>query len=291
MVPVLAGPGTAKIFSDVLEQIVEVALSSAKALIGMTQWSLSKLREYLVGQKIISGVSLEWLRQLLRRHGIRWRRTKTWKHSTDPDFWRKYRRIRRLYRARPAGGRRICVDEFGPLNLQPRQGQCLARGGGLTRHRATYHRTGGVRYFLAAWDLETKRLFGQFKERKRWTEFLSFLKWLRRKYRRSETLHIVLDNLSTHLKSEVIQWAAANRVKFYFTPSNASWLNRIECQFTALKKFTLDNSDYKSHEEMQAAIHSYLAWRNKRRRIAIEPWRASIRRRTHRKQHACKHAA
>lgn len=287
----MSGSGTAKIFSEILEQIAEVALSSAKALIGMTQWSLSKLREYLVSQKIIAGVSLEWLRQLLRRHGIRWRRTKTWKHSTDPHFWHKYRRIRRLYRTRPADGRRICVDEFGPLSLQPRHGQCLTQGGGVIRHRATYHRTSGVRYFLAAYDLETNRLFGQFKARKRWTEFLSFLKWVRRKYRSSETLYIVLDNLSTHLKSEVVQWAKANRVKFYFTPSNASWLNRIECQFTALKKFALDNSDYPSHEQMQDAIHSYLGWRNGRRNIAIEPWRASILRGKNRKQTAGKRVA
>jgi len=35
-----------KFFADVVEQIAEVALSSPKALIGLTQWSLSKLREY-----------------------------------------------------------------------------------------------------------------------------------------------------------------------------------------------------------------------------------------------------
>jgi hypothetical protein len=28
-----------------------------------------------------------------------------------------------------------------------------------------------------------------------------------------------------------------------FTPSNASWLNWIECEFTALRYFTLDGSD------------------------------------------------
>jgi transposase len=63
-------------------------------------------------------------------------------------------------------------------------------------------------------------------------------------------------------------------IKFYFTPSNSSWLNRIECQFTALKKFALENSDYRSHEEQAAAIESYLAWRNDQREIAVEPWRS-----------------
>jgi len=264
-----------KFLTDVVEQIAEIALSSPKALIGMTHWSLSKLRDYLVSQKVISTISLDWLRTLLLRFGIRWRHTKTWKESSDPQFASKYRRIRRLYRHRPHNGRRICVDEFGPLNLQPRHGRCFTKKKSrhVDRHRATYHRQGGVRHFLAAYDLETGRLFGQFTKRKTWVEFLAFLKWLRRRYRAEETLHIVLDNYGTHPKQEVLAWAKRHRVKFYWTPTNASWLNRIESQFTAMKAFALENSDYQTHEEQQEAIESYLDWRNGRREIAIEPWR------------------
>jgi len=32
-----------------------------------------------------------------------------------------------------------------------------------------------------------------------------------------------------------------------YTPTNASWLNWIECEFTAIRYFTLDGSDYPSH--------------------------------------------
>ncbi len=56
--------------------------------------------------------------------------------------------------------------------------------------------------------------------------------------------------------------AKANKVTFVFTPTNASWMNRIEREFTAREKFSLENCDYTSHEEQQAAIHSYLRWRN-----------------------------
>jgi hypothetical protein len=53
--------------------------------------------------------------------GFRWQATKTWKGSRDPDFAAKMARILDLYDP-PADGRVICVDEFGPLNLQPRPG-------------------------------------------------------------------------------------------------------------------------------------------------------------------------
>ncbi len=75
--------------AEVVEQICKVALSPPQKLIGMSVWSLEKLRQYLQEQKIVGSISLEWLRQVLRRHKIRWRHTKTWKDSNDPRFWPK----------------------------------------------------------------------------------------------------------------------------------------------------------------------------------------------------------
>jgi transposase len=262
-----------KFLADIREQIAEVALSSPKSLIGMNRWSLPKLREYLVQQMIVPNISVEWLRQLLHRAKIRLRRTKTWKESTDPLFWQKYQAIRRLYRQRPANGRRLCVDEFGPLNLQPRHGQCYACDGRVKRLRATYKRNSGVRHFLAFYDMETDRLYGQFTRHKTWVEFLAFLKWVRRRYPASQVLHMVLDNYGPHLKAEVRAWAATHGVRFYYTPTSASWLNRIESHFTALKEFALNTSDHRSHEEQQEAIEDYLSWRNRKRLIAMQAWK------------------
>jgi len=286
--PYYCGHGTPRKFvAEITEQIVEVALSSPKALIGMNCWSLPKLRDYLVEQRIVGSISVSWLREMLRQRKVRWRHTKTWKESTDPEFWPKYRAIRRLYKRPPSSGRVICVDEFGPLNLQPRHGTCVVGPGKrVERHRATYNRRGGVRHMFGAYDMKTDRLGGVFARQKNWVEFLKFLRRLRRKYRSGEVLYIVLDNASFHLKTEVRTWAAKHRVRFYFTPSNASWLNRIECHFTALRKFALDNSDFRTHEEQQEAIEQYLGWRNGTRDISLRNWRS------YRRQHKVKrHAA
>jgi transposase len=260
---------------EVREQIVEIALSSPKILIGMNQWSMPKLRAYLIQQGMVADISVEWLRQLLRRYKVRLRRTKTWKESTDPQFLMKYRALRRLYRNRPANGRRLSIDEFGPLNLQPRHGQCLASKDKLSvrRLRATYNRKAGVRHFLAFYDLETDRLYGRFTASKTWVQFLSFLRWVRRRYPATEKLHIVLDNYGPHTKAEVALWAFGHNIRFYFTPTSASWLNRIECHFASLKKFALDTSDHRNHAEQQEAIDSYLVWRNRRRLVAKMSWK------------------
>jgi transposase len=256
------------------EHIAEIALSSPIALIGMTQWSVPKLRQYLIEQEIVASISIRWLGEILRRYKVRLRRTKTWKESTDPLFARKYRAIRRLYRHRPSNGRRLCIDEFGPLNLQPRHGHCRkGPGKRVERLRATYNRHQGVRHFLAYYDLETGRLYGRFTEHKKAADFLSFLKWVRRRYPRSQTLHVVMDNYGTHITEAILKWSKSHNIRVYLTPTNGSWLNRIESQFTALKKFALQPSDYRNHEEQQAAIESYLTWHNHARDLSITGWK------------------
>lgn len=267
--------GPRKFMADITEQIAEIALSPPTELIGMSVWSLPKLRDYLVAQKIVASISLERLRQILNGRKVRWRHTKTWKDSTDPDFWPKYRRLRRLYTGgRPVGGRRLCLDEFGPLNLLPRHGMHYARTGHVDRLRATYHRTGGVRHLMGVYDLERDTLHGIFVEKKNGAAFLAFLKWVRRRYRGGEVLHVVLDNATFHLTADVAQYAATHQIRFYFTPTGASWLNRIECHFAALRKFALDNTDYRSHDDMQAAIRRYLHWRNGTEVISLRNWNA-----------------
>ena len=167
----------------------------------------------------------------------------------------------------------ICVDEFGPLNLQPRPGRGWFPTRRPARLRATYNRYGGVRHMLAALDLASGQLFYRFRDRKRWQEFLGFLKQLRARFPTGR-LYVVCDNFSPHLKAEIGNWCAGHDIELVFTPTNASWLNWIESEFTALRYFTLDGSDYPSHTAQEAAIAGYIRWHNKRarpkRRFAID---------------------
>jgi transposase len=237
-----------------------------------TTWSLSKLVEYLAEANRIV-ISAESVRTVLRRAGISWQATKTWKASKDPDFAAKMARILDLYDHPPIDGRVLCVDEFGPLNLMPRPGKGWYPHQQPKRLRATYTRTAGVRQMFAALDLATGELFYRFRDRKRAREFLDFCKQLRRRFPAGR-LYLVCDNYGAHTKAEVTTWCAEHDIELVFTPSNASWLNWIECEFTALRYFTLDGSDYPSHTAQEAAIARYIRWHNKhaqpKRHFAID---------------------
>jgi len=238
-------------------------------------WSLTKLADYLVRKGVVDDISHEGLRSLLREEGVSFQAMKTWKHSNDPEFEQKKNRILELYeiadgtvKAKRKGPQVvICFDEFGPLNLQPHPGRHWAeRGGGGSeprrRRRATYVRRGGVRHLLAAYDLSTDKLYGHIKTRKGRSEFLAFCRYLRSLYPASVRIAIVLDNFSPHTGTAVEEWAKANNVELAYTPNYASWLNRVEAQFTALRYFCLDGTDYESHFEQASVIRRYIAWRN-----------------------------
>jgi hypothetical protein len=233
---------------------------------------------------VVDDISYEGLRGLLREEGVSFHRTKTWKTSHDPDYAAKKARVEHLYAI--AGDEVIpeedepevifCLDEFGPLNLQPHPGGQWAERGGKhkepgreprPRRRATYTRPHGVRHLFAAYDLGKDKLYGHIKPKKDRTGFPEFCRYLRSLYPPKTRIAIVRDNfsprLTTRKDSRVSDWAAADNVEFAYTSTNSSWLNRIEAQFTALRHFTLDGTDRASHKEQESMIRRYIIWRNK----------------------------
>jgi transposase len=243
-------------------------------------WSLTKLADHLVRKGVVDDISHEGLRALLREEGVSFQALKTWKTSNDPDFEAKKNRILELYdiadqKVQPGPGDPsvvICVDEFGPLNLQPHPGRQWAetgprRSSPRRRRRATYTRPHGVRHLLAAYDLGTDTLYGHMKHRKGRVQFLELCRYLRRLYPSDVRMAIVLDNWSPHrstMKDTTVgDWAKANNVELAYTPHYASWLNRIEAQFTALRYFCVDGTDHPSHEDQARMIRRYIAWRNR----------------------------
>ena len=173
-----------------------------------------------------------------------------------------------LYDHRPADGRVICVDEFGPLNLQPRPGKAWRPAGEPARQRATYTRTDGVRHMLAALDLATGKIYYRIRDRKRWREFLDLLKVLRTRWPVGR-LYLIVDNFAPHRHAEVQAWCQTNNVELVFLPTYASWLNWIEAEFAALRYFALNGTDHRSHAEQNAAIAGYVRWRNARARPKV----------------------
>jgi transposase len=259
------------------QQIKKIALSRpVDHDLPFSTWSLAKLADFLVAEGVVEDISHEGLRALLREQGVSFQRLKTFKASTDPDFEAKQARVLELYaiadgHAEPGPDDPAVViglDEFGPLNLQPHPGRQWARPRAKPKRiRATYTRPHGVRHLLAAYDLRRDRLYGHIRLRKGRTEFLAFCRYIRSLYPPDVRLAFVLDNFSPHLTtktdSRVGDWAATNNVELAYVPFYASWMNRIEAQFTGLRYFALDGTDHPDHATQSRMIRRYIAWRNR----------------------------
>ena len=247
-------------------------------------WSLSKLAEFLVAEGVVDDISHEGLRVLLREEGVSFQAIKTFKVSNDPDFEAKKNRVLELYdiadgKAEPGTDDPtvvICMDEFGPLNLQPHPGKQwapVAAGKGdrasprRRRMRATFKRPHGVRHLMAGYDLSTDRLYGHVVHHKDRTAFSRSVVTCGRctlpRFGSRSCSTTSAPHLSTKTDQRVSEWAAANNVELAYVPFYASWLNRIEAQFTALRYFALDGSDHPSHHEQSRMIRRYIAWRNR----------------------------
>jgi transposase len=285
LAPKYAGGRPPKFTLPERREIKKVALSRpVDHGLPFSTWSLSKLAEFLVAEGVVDDISHEGLRVLLREEGVSFQVIKTWKQSNDPDFEAKKNRILELYaiadgKAEAGHGDPtvvLCMDEFGPLNLQPHPGHQwapAAAGKGDSesprrrRMRATYNRPNGVRHLMAGYDLSTDRLYGHVVKKKGRTAFLAFVRYLRSLHPPEVRIAIVLDNFSPHLSTKTDQrvgeWAAANNVELAYTPTYSSWLNRIEAQFQALRYFALDGTDHNSHGEQASMIRRYIIWRNR----------------------------
>src|SRR5262249_58907499 len=71
-------------------------------------------------------------------------------------------------------------------------------------------------------------------------------------------LHVVLDNLNTHKKSE--HWLKKHsKVHFQFTPTRSSWLNQVETWFCILQGQSLNGAWFTDLKQLQEHIDAFIA--------------------------------
>ena len=210
----------------------------------------------LLSEKL--GVSADYVWQILRKHGISLARRRSWCISTDPEFAAKAAAIVGLYLDPPENALVVCVDEKPAIQaLERAQGWLkLPNGKALTGFSHEYKRHGTTTLF-AALDIATGWVkAGHYRRRKR-RQFLSFMNELVAAYPDQE-IHVVLDNLNTH-KPKTDRWLPRHpHVRFYYTPTHASWLNQIEIWFSILWRGALRGGSFTSIRDLRCAIDHFI---------------------------------
>lgn len=228
-----------------------VALTLKTPPSGLTHWSTRELAQRV-------GVSHMTVHRIWRAHALQPHRVETFKFSKDPLAEEKIRDVVGLYLKPPTNAVVLSMDEKTQIQALDRTQPLLPlRPHSPARHTHDYRRN-GLTSLYAALEIASGRVHGKCSESHTGTDFLRFLKLLRRHYRGRE-LHVVLDNSSTHSTPDVQTWLEAHpEIHFHFTPTGASWLNMIEAWFGILTRKSVRRGSFPSVRALIRHIEHYI---------------------------------
>ncbi len=112
---------------------------------------------------------------------------------------------------------------------------------------------------FAALEIATGQVYAKTNEHKKREDFRRFLNGVVAELPSGREIHVILDNDCTHKRNN--DWLAKyeGRVRFYFTPTSASWLNQVEIWFGIMSRKALRGASFKTVEELGQAIDAFIA--------------------------------
>jgi hypothetical protein len=215
-------------------------------------------------QGLVDHLAPETLRRWLQIADLRLHRYRSWLYSDDPRFAERLQDIVGLYTAPPANSRVYCLDErTGMQALEYWAAETGTRPGRPGRREFHYTRHGTLTLF-GCFEVHTGQVTGRCFNQHRGEDLLQFLYWLLPQLPADQTLHFVLDNLSTHKTRDVQDFIASfgGRVQLHFTPTHASWLNQIEIWFSILQRRLLRHGSFVSAEHLAAQVVGFARYWN-----------------------------
>ena len=233
---------------------------------GHTQWSTRKMAK-------AKGVSNQTVHKLWKANGIKPHITRTFKVSNDRHFEAKFWDVIGLYLNPPDRALVLCCDEKSQCQALERTQPGLPLGLGHVRTAThDYIRHGTVTLFAALNYLDGK-IFHQTAANHTHQEWLAFLKKLDQQTPEGLTLHLIIDNYSTHKHEKVRSWIkwrnqrhrraeGINRIELHFTPTSSSWMNLVERFFRDLTVDCVRDGSFGSVRELVESMEQYLADRN-----------------------------
>ncbi len=139
-----------------------------------------------------------------------------------------------------------------------------------------YSRNGTCCIFVAFEPHLGKRLV-RVREHRTKIDYAQFMKELIHQYPNAELIHVVQDNLNTHIAASFYEafspeesFKLAKKFQYHYTPKKGSWLNMAEIEISALSKQCLD----RRIGNIRMLDKEIGAWEQERNRIkATVQWR------------------
>lgn len=258
------GRGRKPSISD--EKRNQVIVNATQAPYPRTRWSTRTMAR-------AAGVSSATVQRLWSANEIKPHLTRTFKLSNDPHFEEKFWDVIGLYLHPPTKALVLCCDEKSQCQAIERTQPGLPLGLGQIKTRTHDYRRHGTITLFAALNYLTGKISRYIAPRHSHAEWLTFLKKLDREMPQGLTLHLIVDNLSTHKTPEVRGWIekinrtyrrahALDRMVQHFVPTSSSWMNLVERFFRDITEDVIREGSFASVPELVDAIEAYMAERD-----------------------------
>ncbi len=128
----------------------------------------------------------------------------------------------------------VCIDEKPVVLHREVRPPVAMRPGRVARRDGEYQRCGTANVFCGV-QPKAGRHFTKVTNDRSSPEFADYLLDLAAGYPEADTIHLVMDNLSSHTRKAVVERFGAeagewlwNRFTVHYTPKHGSWLNQAE---------------------------------------------------------------
>jgi len=184
--------------------------------------------------------------------------------ALDEEFIERMEDILDLYE-RPYDPRMpvVCLDER-PVQLHDdaREGMAL-RAGRPERYDYEYVRKGTANVFCGVQPL-AGRHFAKATPDRSGAQFAQVLREIGRRYPRATTIHLVVDNLSTHTEKPLIRHLGPRRgarlwrrFTVHYTPKHGSWLNMAEMEISLLNRQCLSGRRLPTLRRLRSEVRAW----------------------------------
>ena len=152
----------------------------------------------------------------------------------------------------------VCIEEETAIGARSRKHPDQpARPGRVARGEFAYVRHGTVS-IIAALHVHTGQVITEQITRNDSATFIAFLTMIDQAIDPGLTIHLVLDNGSSHTSKATKKWLCEHpRFQPRYTPAHASWLDQAELFFSILTRRLLRRGEFISREDPTDKIATF----------------------------------
>lgn len=266
----------------------------------ITHWTARELKDEVIHKKIVPSISERHIKRLLKATDLQPHRSRYWLNAKpDPQKEEKIRALCSVYlqaqQAATRGELTFSVDEMTGIQALARIAPDHPMQPGQPVRREFEYERHGTLSLLAGLQVANGRVQAYCRPTRNEADFLELIDGLVRSHPQALRFNFVLDNLNTHQSESLVRYVAgdaaiaqsslgvkgkegilesqqsraaflsdpAHRIRFYYTPKHASWMNQIEIWFGILVRKVIRRGNFASLADLQAKLEAFVDYFNR----------------------------